>query len=192
MPTQTDLDSRTEHSPYAEQRYERHRQDRRAFSASEYAVLVQGYLREWVCMGQCYLYIQSAYDTDLIDAIKVYLSDVCDPNFSEMKALLEDNGYPLPASPEQVAGLEEISPMPTPAINDAMIVIAQWFAARAFMDIWSDGAKQSQRTDVRDAFLRCYHRANRWHLAFYDLAVGMGALTPLPTLDPATLGGGPR
>lgn len=37
-----------------------------------------------------------------------------------------------------------------------------------------------------------YHRADRRYLAFYDLAVGMGALTPLPTLDPATLEGGPR
>ncbi len=183
MPTQTDLDSRTEDSPFAEQRYEKRRGDRRALSASEYAVVTQGYLREWVCMGQCYLYIQSAADEKLAEAIKVYLGDVCDPNFSEMKALLEDNGYALPASPDDVASLDDVPQTPTPAIDDNMIVIAQWFATRAFMDLWSDGAKQSQRTDLRDAFLRCYHRANRWHIAFYDPAVDMAALKPLPSID---------
>jgi hypothetical protein len=37
----------------------------------------------------------------------------------------------------------------------------------------------SMRTDVRDAFIRNYHRANRWHVTFYDLAVDKGHFTPL-------------
>jgi hypothetical protein len=64
-----------------------------------------------------------------------------------------------------------------------MITVAQWFATRAFMELWNSGAIMSQRTDVRDAFLRNYHRANRWHVAFYDMAVEKGYLAPLPNVE---------
>lgn len=37
-----------------------------------------------------------------------------------------------------------------------------------------------------------YHRADRRHRAFYDLAVGTGALTALPDLGPAPVEGGRR
>jgi hypothetical protein len=183
MATQTDLDSRTEQSPYAEQRYEQHRGDREALNISEYAALVKGYLREYVCMGQCNLYIESASDPEIIEAIKVYLSDVCDPNFSEMKTLLEKNGMKLPVDPDNPTPPDQVEHVETNAIDDQMIVIAQWFAAQSFMNLCNQLGAMAERTDVRDAFLRNYHRANRWHVAFYDLAVKKGFLMPLPTLD---------
>ncbi|MBW0108231.1 hypothetical protein I4I84_05690 [Pseudonocardia sp. KRD-182] len=37
-----------------------------------------------------------------------------------------------------------------------------------------------------------YHRADRRHRAFDDLAMGTGALTPLPDLGPAPVEGGRR
>ncbi len=54
------------------------------------------------------------------------------------------------------------------------------------MELWNTGAFMSQRTDVGDAFLRNYHRANRWHVAFYDMAVEKGYLTPLPNIEPGS------
>lgn len=80
-------------------------------------------------------------------------------------------------SPEKVADIE------TNAIDDQMIVIGQWFATLAFMQLWNTGATLSQRTDVRDAFIRNYHRANRWYVAFYDMAVEKGYMEPLPKMD---------
>lgn len=52
-----------------------------------------------------------------------------------------------------------------------MIVITQWFATLAFMLLWNTGATMSERTDVRDAFIRNYYRANRWQIAFHDIAL---------------------
>ncbi|MBB4517475.1 hypothetical protein [Paraburkholderia fungorum] len=63
-----------------------------------------------------------------------------------------------------------------------MIVIAQWFACRAFMLLWNTGAMMSELTDVRDAFLRNYHRANRWQVVFHEMAVEKKFLMPLPTV----------
>ncbi len=183
MPTQIDLDSRTDQTPYAEERYERHRSDRDGLSTTEYSALVLGYLREYVCMGQCNLYMQSCEDPEIREAIETYLSDVCDPNFSEMRALLEQADMKLPADPDSPTPPGEVTHHHTNAIDDRMIVIAQWFAAQSFMNLWNHLATTSQRTDVRDAFLRNYHRANRWHIAFYDLAVEKGFLMPLPTVD---------
>ncbi len=45
------------------------------------------------------------------------------------------------------------------------------------------GAAVSKRTDVREAFRRNWHRANRWNVAYYDLAVDKGFLMPMPTMD---------
>jgi hypothetical protein len=43
---------RTSYSPYADHYYEQARNKRKELSASEYAVVVVGFLREFVCMGQ--------------------------------------------------------------------------------------------------------------------------------------------
>ncbi len=140
-------------------------------------------MREYVCMGQCNMYVIAAEDPDLKEAIKTYLGDVCDPNIAELQQILEGGGYELPASLEDVASIDELEDINTKAIDDRMITVAQWFATRAFMELWNSGAIMSQRTDVRDAFLRNYHRANRWHVAFYDMAVEKGYLAPLPNVE---------
>lgn len=49
---------------------------------------------------------------------------------------------------------------------------------------WDMGAAASKRTDVRDAFVRNWHRANRWHVAFHALAMEKGYKKPLPTIKP--------
>jgi hypothetical protein len=51
------------------------------------------------------------------------------------------------------------------------------------MLLWNTGGTMSERTDVRDAFIRNYHRANRWQVAFHEIALEKGFLTPLPTMD---------
>lgn len=68
--------------------------------------------------------------------------------------------------------------------NDRMIVNAQWFAARAFMTLWHNYASMSQRTDIRDAFIRNYHRAFRWQVTFHEIAVEKKLMAPLPTVEP--------
>lgn len=176
-------EGRTQYSDYAEKRYEEHRESRESLSASEYAAVLQGYLREYVCMGQCNIMIAAARDPELKEAIRIYLNDVCNPNFEELKEILERGGYELPASVENVKSPDEVADVETDAIDDRMIALGQFFATRAFMNLWNTGAIMSQRTDVRDAFIRNYHRANRWHMAFYNLAVQKGHLEPLPNVD---------
>lgn len=176
-------EGKTSYSGYPERYYEKARAKRKALSASEYAVVVQGFLREFVCMGQCNLYIAAAKDPQINEAIKIYLEDVCNPNIAEMKKILEDGGYQLPAPLEEATSPDKVADIDTNAINDRMIVIAHWFAARAFMLLWNTGATMSERTDVRDAFIRNYHRANRWQVAFHEIALEKGFLTPLPTMD---------
>ena len=75
MPQQVEIgrpEGKTSYSEYAERYYEKARDGREALSASEYVAVVEGYLREFVCMGQCNLYIASAKDPELKEAIKVY------------------------------------------------------------------------------------------------------------------------
>jgi hypothetical protein len=48
---------RTPYSHVAEREYEKTRNVSRFLDTSEYYMVTQGYLREWVCMGQCNLYI---------------------------------------------------------------------------------------------------------------------------------------
>jgi hypothetical protein len=133
-------------------------------------------------MGQCNLYIASAKDPQIKEAIKTYLEDVCNPNIMEMKKILDDYGYGLPAPLEKTVSPDKVADTPTNAINDRMIVVAQWFAARAFMLLWNTGATMSEVTDVRDAFLRNYHRANRWQVAFHEMALEKKFMMPLPTI----------
>jgi hypothetical protein len=50
----------------------------------------------------------------------------------------------------------------------------------------TQGAAASQRTDVRNAFARNWHRANRWNVALSALAVEKKFLMPfLPWMRPA-------
>lgn len=175
-------EGRTQFSEYAEQYYKKHYEDRQSLSSSEYTVVIEGYIREYVCMGQCNIYIAAAKDQEIKEDIKTYLKDVCSPNFEELKQILEKGGYKLPVSIENVKSPDQLSNITTDAIDDQMIVLGQWFATRAFMQLWNNGAIQSQRTDIRDAFIRNYHRANRWHVAYHDIAVKRGYLEPLPEI----------
>lgn len=52
--------------------------------------------------------------------------------------------------------------------------------------------EQRRRTFSAGEDAAGYHRADRRHLAFDDLAVGTGVLTPLPDLGPAPVEGGRR
>jgi hypothetical protein len=182
-------EGRTQYTGTPERYYEQQRRDGGPLSASEYVHVLQDYLREWVCMGQCNLYIAAARDDELKDIIGVYLKDVCDPNVMEMQTLLEKGGYELPLPLE--AAPSSTDPIRTDAIDDTTIALSQWFATRAFMELWHTGAMGSERTDVRDAFIRNYHRANRWHVAYHAIAVAKGFLRNLPTVTPeATTTGG--
>jgi hypothetical protein len=42
-----------------------------------------------------------------------------------------------------------------------MVLVGHIFSVEAFMNRWNRGATLSHRAEVRDAFLRNYHRANR-------------------------------
>lgn len=111
MPQQTEIgrsEGMTSYSGYAEAVYEKVRDGRHSLSASEYVAVVEGFLREFVCMGQCNLYIASAKDSQIKEAIKVYFEDVCNPNIHEMKKILEDDGYKLPAPLEEAASPSDV------------------------------------------------------------------------------------
>jgi hypothetical protein len=177
-------EGRTSYSDYAERYYAQAGAGRSELSASEYVAVVEGFLREFVCMGQCNLYLAAVKDPQIKEAIKTYLEDVCNPNIYEMKKILEDGGYALPAPLEETMSPDKVPDQATDVANDRMIVIAQWFAARAFMTLWHNYASMSQRTDIRDAFIRNYHRANRWHVTFHEIAVEKKLMAPLPIVDP--------
>ncbi len=48
------------------------------------------------------------------------------------------------------------------------------------MNRWNQGSALSHKADVRDAFVRNWHRANRWHLAALAMAEQMRLLEPQP------------
>lgn len=151
-------------------------------------MVMEGYLHEWACMGMSNLYIQAATDADLKHAIETYCHDVCEPNLTELKVVLDGGGYMLP-HPYNVESesktVQEFGDLPNAAMSDAEIALQMFFGTRGFMNHWNMGAAASQRTDVRDAFVRNWHRANRWNVAFYAVAVGQNFLMPLPTMDAA-------
>jgi hypothetical protein len=187
MATNSDVDQvpgKTENSGYAEERYRKHHGDRTSLSSSEYTAVIEGVLREYVCMGQCNMYIAAAKDPEIKQAIKTYLMDVCMPNFMSLKKILQDGGYDVPVSEQNDTKPDQVQDVQTNAIDDQMITVWQWFAVRGFMQLWNMGAINSQRTDMRDAFIQNFHRANRWHVACYDLAVSKGYLEKLPEISP--------
>ncbi len=176
---------RTPYSGEAEQAYEGTRGKRRSLDAAEYYVVTQGYLREWVCMGQCNLYIQVLRNPLLKQMMETYRHDVCEPNVTELRDLLEAGGYALPAPYNAVRDARSpasLGHLDTDAIDDRMLLVGHMFSVEAFMNRWNEGARHSHRAEVRDAFLRNYHRANRWHLAALAMAEKMQFIEPQPQI----------
>jgi hypothetical protein len=177
------LKSRTKFSDIPEARYEEHRDERDELSPSEFAMVIQGYLREYICMGQCALHIAVAKDPELKKLIDIYTKDVCAPNLESLKDILQKGGYKLPIDPMEAKKVESGEIIRTNTIDDREIVLGHWFDTMGFMMLWNNGAMLSQRTDVRDVFLSNYHRANRWHIAFYDFAIKNKFLMPMPNMS---------
>jgi hypothetical protein len=160
---------------------------RPTLSASEYYAVTQGYMREWVCMAQCNMYIQVAQDPFIKKAIEIYRQDVCEPNLTELMVILKNGGYKLPAEYNAISAsksIQELGNIQTGVINDRQIFIGFIFSTMGFMDLWNTGAAHSFRTEVRNAFIRNYHRANRWHLAFHAMAEQMGFIQTQPEIQP--------
>lgn len=177
---------RTPYSDEAEKMYEGTRGSRTTLNASEFYAVTQGYLREWVCMAQCNLFIQVLHNPMLRHSMVTYRNDVCAPNVTEMKQLLEAGGYTLPASyngESDSLSDEQLGKLETTVINDRMILVGHIFTVEAFMNRWNQGAALSHRADVRDAFIRNYHRANRWHLAAVAMALKMQFIEPEPQIQ---------
>lgn len=176
---------RTPYSGEAETLYESRRNQRTTLDASEYYAVTQGYLREWVCMGQCNLYMQVLKNPMARKSMETYRHDVCEPNVTEMRDLLEAGSYSLPAPYNAVHdahSLESLGKLETDVIDDRMILVGHIFAVEAFMERWNRGASMSHRAEVRDAFIRNYHRANRWHLATIAMAEKMQFIQPQPEI----------
>lgn len=176
---------KTPYSETAEKPYNSFREDTNVLNAGEYYAVTQGYLREWVCMAQCNTNIQVATDPEIKKSIETYRHDVCEPNLTELKVLLEKGGYELPKEYNaETAGksVEELENIDSGFITDEQLMIGHVFFVQAFMDLWNMGAIHSYRCDVREAFVRNYHRANRWHLAAIAMAEQKGFLPPLPEI----------
>lgn len=52
-----------------------------------------------------------------------------------------------------------------------------------FMMRWNTGTAIAKDPAVREAFQRNWHRANRWHMACYALAVEKMYMMEMPTMD---------
>jgi hypothetical protein len=87
---------RTQFSDMALKHYEATRGQRTTLDAAEYHVVKNGYLREWVCMGQCNVGIQILKNPMMKQMMETYRHDVCEPNVTEMATLLQQGGYALP------------------------------------------------------------------------------------------------
>lgn len=176
---------RTPYSDEAEKAYEGTRNQRQSLDTSEYFAVTQGYLREWLCMGQCNLFIQVIRNPMLRQSMETYRHDVCEPNVTEMKLILDAGSYNLPAPYNAIhdaKSLETLGKLETDVIDDRMILVGHIFNVEAFMHRWNQGAIMSHRAEVRDAFIRNYHRANRWHLAATAMAEKMQFIEPQPQI----------
>lgn len=168
-----------------EEIYESTRNKRQVLDASEYFAVTNGYLREWLCMGQCNLFMQVIRSAKLRDSMMTYRHDVCEPNVTEMKLLLDAGGYSLPAPYNGIhdaKSLDALGKIDTNAIDDRMILVGHIYNVEAFMNRWNQGAIMSHQADIRDAFIRNYHRANRWHLAAIVMAEQMQFIQPQPKI----------
>ncbi len=176
---------RTPYSEEAEKWYEGTRGKRTSLDAAEFHAVNNGYLREWACMAQCNLYTQVLENAMLRQSMETYRHDVCEPNLAEMKELLDAGGYELPApynAETEARTVDELGELETDAIDDRMILVGHIFSVEAFMNRWNEGARGSHRADVRDALIRNYHRANRWHLAAIAMAEKMQFIEPEPEI----------
>ncbi len=138
-------------------------------------------------MGQCNLYMQVLTNPMIRQSMLTYRNDVSSPNLAEMRDLLQAGGYQLPApfnGEDQAFGLDELPALQTDVIDDRMLLVGHIFSVEAFMNRWNKGATSSHRADVRDAFVRNYHRANRWHLAAIAMAEKMQFIEPQPQIQP--------
>lgn len=135
-------------------------------------------------MAQCNLFIQVLKNPMIRSSMLSYRKDVCEPNVTEMKQILENGGYRLPAPYNAVSdakSLDELGSIQTDAIDDKMIMTGHIFQVESFMHRWNQGAVMSHRADVRDAFIRNYH-SNRWHLASIAMAEKMQFIEPQPEI----------
>lgn len=177
---------RTPYSGEPEKIYAETKGIRTTLDTSEFYAVTQGYLREWTCMSQCNLFIQVLRNPMLRHSMVTYRNDVCSPNLAEMKELLDAGGYVLPADYNGESGAlsdEQLGKLETDVINDRMILVGHVFTVEAFMHRWNQGAAMSHRAEVRDAFVRNYHRANRWHLAASAMALKMQFIQPEPEIQ---------
>jgi len=176
---------RTPYSAEPEKKYEGMRNTRTTLNSSEYYAVTQGYLREWVCMGQCNLFIQVLRNPMARNSMEVYRHDVCEPNLTEMKMILDGGGYTLPAPYNGVhdaRSQDALGKLETDAVDDRMLLVGHIFTVEEFMYRWNQGAVLSHRAELRDAFIRNYHRANRWHLAAIAMAEQMQFIEPQPQI----------
>ena len=114
-----------------------------------------------------------------------YRNDVCSPNVAEMHALFEQRGYEPPApfnDQRDARSLDELPHLHTDEIDDTMILIGHIFVVEGFMNLWNKLATMTHDADLRDAFIRNYHRANRWHLATMAMAEKMQFLEGYPEI----------
>ncbi len=176
---------RTPYSGEPEKFYDSMRNKRETLDASEYYAVYHGYMCEWVCMGQCNLYIQVLRNPMIRQSMETYRHDVCEPNVTEMKLILDADGYTLPAPYNAVTDAKSmgtLGKLETDAIDDRMLLVGHTYSVEAFMHRWNQGTILSHRAEVRDAFLRNYHRANRWHLAAIAMAEKMQFIEPQPQI----------
>lgn len=176
---------RTPYSGEPEKIYEATRGNSRVLHAPEYYALTQGYWREWVCMGQCNLFMQALKNPMIRQSMLTYRQDVCSPNLAEMHEPLRQRGYEPPApfnGARDAKSLDELPQIDTAAIDDQMILIGHIFTVEGFMNLWNKLGTMTHDADLRDAFLRNYHRANRWHLATLAIAKKMQFLEEYPEI----------
>lgn len=180
-------EGRTRYSEFAERLYEKHRADRSSLTTGEYTAVFQGYLRVYSLIGECNLFLAAVRDIEIRDAIKTYLRDSCYPNFIELKQFFINGGYRLPVTEDDLKGADEVIPLTTDSVNDRAILLSLTFIAKDLMHLWDMGAEMCERTDVKDAFGRNFHRDNRWSIAFHDIALRKDYINKLPTMDAAGL-----
>lgn len=177
---------RTQFSEEPVKTYEGTRNSRTSLDVSEYYAVTMGYLREQVCMSQCNLFLQVIKNPMMRKTMLTYRKDVCEPNQAEMKELLDAGGYKLPLdynARTEAKTLDELGTVDTDAIDDRSLLIGHIFNVEAFMNRWNQGAALSHRADIRDAFIRNYHRANRWHLAAIKMAEKMQFIEAMPIIE---------
>jgi hypothetical protein len=68
------------------------RGSRRSLNGPEFYAVSPGYLRNWSCLGQCSLHLQVLQHQMLRRSMLTYRNDVCAPNLTELKRIIDDGG----------------------------------------------------------------------------------------------------